>query len=118
MSRRAYRATRVNDVDWDQIARGKEGLGVTLGVEPDAHRSVAVGTIDFPRTRPRDKWSHRRAGNKNPNRCRSGDQERCRIRDRSQIKRKTAKSRFRRALHAVWEWCWKHLHQPVREQHR
>jgi RNA-directed DNA polymerase len=34
------------------------------------------------------------------------------------IKRKTAKSRFRRALHAVWEWCRKHLHDPVRDQHR
>ena len=33
MSRRAYRATRVNDVNWEQIARGKEGLGVTLGVD-------------------------------------------------------------------------------------
>ena len=34
------------------------------------------------------------------------------------IKRKTAKSRFRRALHAIWEWCRKHLHDPVRDQHR
>ena len=34
------------------------------------------------------------------------------------IKRKTAKDRFRRALHAVWEWCRKHLHDPVRSQHR
>jgi len=34
------------------------------------------------------------------------------------IKRKTAKTRFRRALHAVWEWCRKHLHDPVRNQHR
>jgi RNA-directed DNA polymerase len=34
------------------------------------------------------------------------------------IKRKTAKSRFRRALRAVWEWCGKHLHDPVRNQHR
>ena len=33
MSRKTYRATRVNDVDWEQIARGKEGLGVTLGVD-------------------------------------------------------------------------------------
>ena len=38
MSRKAYRATRVNDVNWEQIARGKEGLGVTLGVD--------VGTFD------------------------------------------------------------------------
>src|SRR5271170_4569291 len=33
MSRRAYRATRVNDVDWEQLARKKEDLGVTLGVD-------------------------------------------------------------------------------------
>src|SRR5262249_24497994 len=33
MSSRAYRATRVNDVNWEQIARGKEGLGVILGVD-------------------------------------------------------------------------------------
>ncbi len=31
MSRRAYRATRVNDVSWEQLARGKESLGVSLG---------------------------------------------------------------------------------------
>ena len=33
MSRKAYRATRVNDVNWEQIARGKEGLGVTVGID-------------------------------------------------------------------------------------
>jgi transposase len=33
MSKRAYRATRVNDVNWEQLAREKEGLGVTLGVD-------------------------------------------------------------------------------------
>src|SRR5436309_2633779 len=33
MSRKAYRASRVNDVNWEQLARGKEGLGVTLGVD-------------------------------------------------------------------------------------
>src|SRR3954451_21772146 len=33
MNRKEYRATRVNDVNWEQIARGKEGLGVTLGVD-------------------------------------------------------------------------------------
>src|SRR4051794_7507402 len=33
MSKKAYRATRVNDVNWDQIARGREGVGVTLGVD-------------------------------------------------------------------------------------
>jgi transposase len=33
MSTRAYRATRVNDVNWEQLARGKESLGVALGVD-------------------------------------------------------------------------------------
>ena len=33
MISRAYRATGVNDVKWDEIARGKEGLGITLGVD-------------------------------------------------------------------------------------
>jgi hypothetical protein len=30
MNRKAYRATRVNDVNWEQIARGKEGLVVPI----------------------------------------------------------------------------------------
>ena len=33
MSKRAYRATCVNDVNWDLLAQGKEGLGVTLGLD-------------------------------------------------------------------------------------
>ena len=33
MSSRAYRATRVNEVNWAQIARGKEGLGATVGID-------------------------------------------------------------------------------------
>ena len=33
MNSKAYRATRVNDVNWEQLARGKEGLGVALGVD-------------------------------------------------------------------------------------
>jgi transposase len=33
MNRKAYRATGVNDVNWEQLAHGKEGLGVTLGVD-------------------------------------------------------------------------------------
>jgi transposase len=33
MSRKAYRATNVNDMNWEQLALGKEGLGVTLGVD-------------------------------------------------------------------------------------
>jgi transposase len=33
MNRKAYRATRVKDVNWDQVAQGKEGLEITLGVD-------------------------------------------------------------------------------------
>jgi transposase len=33
MSKRAYRATSVNQVNWEEIARRKEGLGVILGVD-------------------------------------------------------------------------------------
>jgi transposase len=33
MNRKAYRATRVNDVNWDQLAQGREGLGITLGID-------------------------------------------------------------------------------------
>ena len=34
------------------------------------------------------------------------------------VKRKTAKSRFKRALEALSDWCRKHLHLPVREQYQ
>lgn len=34
------------------------------------------------------------------------------------VKRKTAKDRFSRGLKAVAEWCRKHRHLPVKEQHR
>ena len=34
------------------------------------------------------------------------------------VKRKTAKSRLRRALVALKEWCRKHLHLPIKEQHQ
>jgi transposase len=37
MVSKAYRATRVNDVDWDRLARGKEGLGITLGIDIGKH---------------------------------------------------------------------------------
>jgi transposase len=37
MKRKAYRGTRVNDVDWDQLAQGKEGVGITLGVDIGKH---------------------------------------------------------------------------------
>ena len=33
MISRAYRATRVNDVDWDRLARGNEGVDITLGID-------------------------------------------------------------------------------------
>jgi hypothetical protein len=33
MNRKAYRATCVKDVNWDQLARGREGVGITLGVD-------------------------------------------------------------------------------------
>src|SRR5262249_28564842 len=31
MISRAYRATRVNDVNWEQLARGKDGVDIILG---------------------------------------------------------------------------------------
>ena len=34
------------------------------------------------------------------------------------VKRKTAKSRLKRALAALSEWCRKHLHLPIKEQHQ
>jgi RNA-directed DNA polymerase len=33
------------------------------------------------------------------------------------VKRKTAKSRFKRALAALSDWCRKNLHLPIKEQH-
>lgn len=33
MNSKAYRSTRVNDVDWERLARGKEGLGISLGID-------------------------------------------------------------------------------------
>ena len=42
MSKRAYRATRVNDVNWEQLAQGKEGLAITLGVDVGKFRLWAV----------------------------------------------------------------------------
>jgi transposase len=39
MVRKAYRATRVNDVDWERLARGNEGVNITLGID--------VGKRDF-----------------------------------------------------------------------
>jgi transposase len=37
MVSKAYRATRVNDVDWGRLALGKEGLGITLGIDIGKH---------------------------------------------------------------------------------
>jgi transposase len=33
MNKKAYRATHVNDVNWDQLARGRDGVGISLGVD-------------------------------------------------------------------------------------
>ena len=34
------------------------------------------------------------------------------------VRRKTAKSRFRRALATLWTWCRANRHQPMQEQHQ
>ncbi len=34
------------------------------------------------------------------------------------VKRKTAKSRLKRAFSALSEWCRKNLHLPIKEQHQ
>jgi group II intron reverse transcriptase/maturase len=34
------------------------------------------------------------------------------------IKRKTARSRFRRAIGKIADWCRRHLHEPIREQYQ
>jgi hypothetical protein len=39
MISKAYRAMRVNDVDWDRLARGKEGDDISLGID--------VGKLDL-----------------------------------------------------------------------
>ena len=42
MSKRAYRATRVNDVNWGQLAQGKDGLDIALGVDVGKYSLWAV----------------------------------------------------------------------------
>jgi transposase len=37
MISKVYRATRVNDVDWDRLGRGNEGLDITLGIDVGKH---------------------------------------------------------------------------------
>ena len=37
MISKAYRATRIKDVDWDRLARGHEGLDITLGIDVGKH---------------------------------------------------------------------------------
>jgi transposase len=37
MISKAYRATRVNQVDWDRLARGRDGLDLTLGIDVGKH---------------------------------------------------------------------------------
>lgn len=34
------------------------------------------------------------------------------------VKRSTCKSRFRRAVRRIWEWCRDHRHDPIAEQHK
>ena len=34
------------------------------------------------------------------------------------VKRKTAKSRWKRALQSLSDWCGQHLHQPIAVQHQ
>src|SRR5262245_26133818 len=33
MVSKAYRATRVNDVDWERLVRGNDGVNITLGID-------------------------------------------------------------------------------------
>ena len=44
MKGRAYRATPVNAVKWDEIAQRKDGLGITLGVFVAAQGASAPTT--------------------------------------------------------------------------
>jgi hypothetical protein len=37
MNSKAYRATRVNHVDWDRLALGHEGWDITLGIDVGKH---------------------------------------------------------------------------------
>jgi hypothetical protein len=39
-------------------------------------------------------------------------------RGRWTVSQKTMKSRFRRSLKSIYQWCQEHRHDPVREQHR
>ena len=34
------------------------------------------------------------------------------------IKRKTMRKRLKRAMHALWLWCRKHMHRPIVEQYK
>ena len=71
------------------ISRGKARGGcvnILLGRYQNSNKTLACQSIVFSTTRQRDKRSHRRAGNKNPERCSPNDRKRCRIRDRSQTR--------------------------------
>jgi hypothetical protein len=37
MKRKAFRGTRVNEVNWNELALGREGVGLTLGVDVGKH---------------------------------------------------------------------------------
>ena len=41
MVSKAYRATRVNDVDWDRLAAGNESVNITLGIDVGNSPSLA-----------------------------------------------------------------------------
>ena len=63
MSSKAYRATRVNEVNWEPIARGKEGLGVTVGVNVGKFDLLVIcrsadGRFERP-WRVRNPWGER-----------------------------------------------------------
>jgi len=57
----------------------EDGFAHQVGKRPRKEQAIV-----FPGTRQIDKRSHRRSGNKNPERCSPNDWKRCRIRDRSQ----------------------------------
>jgi hypothetical protein len=69
MSKRAYRATRVNDVNWDQLAQGKEGLQVTRRRLGRGRPSVAEdGRVRRPCSNQRNK-SERKENTRQPQLC-------------------------------------------------
>ena len=62
MISRAYRATRVNDVDWDRLARGNEGVNLTLGIDVDVGKHDLCHAGDRGESHPGWGFHRRRAG--------------------------------------------------------